>query len=268
MVVRVKCGQKGPGHYAPGPFLRYNDGMSLDTAAVSIFIFSPYHLQRSAWTALLSQQPELNVRGAVGMAADLVGMAADLAGMAADLAGMAADLAGMTADLAGHGPAAVLVDVALPEPKEVAELKQHSAGKGLLLLVDTYEADQVVSLLQAGAIGIMVRDSRVADLVSALTAVARGEMVLPADVALQAISRLAHGRQAPDSAVESLSVREKEVVSLLAQGLTNKDIAQTLFLSVRTIEAHLRSIYGKLEVSSRTEAALWAVKSGFGAEIR
>jgi DNA-binding NarL/FixJ family response regulator len=246
-VVSDECGKKGPGHYAPGPFLSYNDGMSLDTAAVPIFIFSPYHLQRSAWTALLNQQPELNVRGAVGMAADLVGTAADLA---------------------GHGPAAVLVDVALPEPKEVAELKEHSAGKGLLVLVDTYQPDQVVSLLQAGAIGIMARDGRVADLVSALKAVARGEMVLPADVALQAISRLAHGRQTPDSAVESLSEREKEVVSLLAQGLTNKDIAQTLFLSVRTIEAHLRSIYGKLAVGSRTEAALWAVKSGFGAEIR
>jgi DNA-binding NarL/FixJ family response regulator len=239
-VVSDECGKKGPGHYAPGPFLRYNDGMSLDTADVPIFIFSPYHLQRSAWMALLSQQPELNVRGAFGTAADL----------------------------AGHGPVAVLVDVALPEPKEVAELKQHSAGKGLLVLVDTYQADQVVSLLQAGAIGIMARDGRVADLVSALKAVARGEMVLPADVALQAISRLAHGRQTPDSAVESLSEREKEVVSLLAQGLTNKDIAQTLFLSVRTIEAHLRSIYGKLAVGSRTEAALWAVKSGFGAEIR
>jgi DNA-binding NarL/FixJ family response regulator len=219
--------------------------MSGDTAAVPVFIFAPYNLQRSAWMALLGQQPELNVKGAVDTAMVMAG------------------------HLAGNGPAAVLVDLALPEPKVVAELKQHcTAGSGLLILVDSYEPDQVVSLLQAGAIGIIARDGRVADLVSALTAVARGEMVLPADVALQAISRLAHGRPEPDSSVESLSEREKEVVSLLAQGLTNKEIAQSLFLSVRTIEAHLRTIYGKLGVSSRTEAALWAVKSGFGTEIR
>ena len=56
------------------------------------------------------------------------------------------------------------------------------------------------------------------------------------------------------------------VFSILAQGLTNKDIAQTLILSVRTVEAHLRSIFGKLGAHSRTEAALWAVKHGYGRE--
>ena len=57
-----------------------------------------------------------------------------------------------------------------------------------------------------------------------------------------------------------------EVVRLLGRGLTNKDIAQTLILSVRTVEAHLRSIYGKLGVRTRTEAALWTVRHGFGPE--
>jgi DNA-binding NarL/FixJ family response regulator len=64
--------------------------------------------------------------------------------------------------------------------------------------------------------------------------------------------------------IESLSEREVEVLKFLAQGLTNKDIAQTLFLSVRTVEAHLRNIFGKLGVRSRTEAALWANKHGYG----
>jgi two-component system, NarL family, response regulator LiaR len=64
----------------------------------------------------------------------------------------------------------------------------------------------------------------------------------------------------------SLSAREAEVLGLLARGLTNKGIAQTLFLSVRTIEAHLRSIFAKLGVRTRTEAALWAVGHGYGAD--
>ena len=67
-----------------------------------------------------------------------------------------------------------------------------------------------------------------------------------------------------DELIEPLSDREMEVLRLLAQGLTNKAIAQSLILSVRTVEAHLRSIFGKLGVHSRTEAALWAVKHGYG----
>ena len=63
-----------------------------------------------------------------------------------------------------------------------------------------------------------------------------------------------------------LSEREVTVLRLLAQGMTNKHIAQTLLLSVRTVEAHLRSIFVKIDVRSRTEAALWAVKHGYGAE--
>lgn len=70
----------------------------------------------------------------------------------------------------------------------------------------------------------------------------------------------------PDRLIEPLSEREADVLRLLAQGLTNKDIAQTLILSVRTVEAHLRSVYGKLGVRSRTEAALWAVKHGYNPE--
>jgi DNA-binding NarL/FixJ family response regulator len=238
----VRLERKGHGEQPPGPFFRYNGGMSRAAPAVSIFVFAAYNLQRSAWTALLTQQPELKVAGAAATDSDL------------------------PVHFAAGGPGVILVDVALPQPELLTRLKKQSGGSELLVLVDSYEVDHVVSLLQAGAAGIMVRDGRVADLIRALVAVARGEMVLPAAVALEVITRLAQGRPAADSAVEKLSEREKEVVSLLAQGLTNKDIAQTLFLSVRTIEAHLRSIYGKLGVSSRTEAALWAVKSGFGTE--
>jgi DNA-binding NarL/FixJ family response regulator len=74
---------------------------------------------------------------------------------------------------------------------------------------------------------------------------------------------LARGDIRPQRTVETLTDREREVLSLLARGLTNKDIAQSLFLSVRTIEAHLRNIYGKLDVNSRTEAVLWAVQHGY-----
>ncbi|HET7376275.1 MAG TPA: response regulator transcription factor, partial [Anaerolineae bacterium] len=71
---------------------------------------------------------------------------------------------------------------------------------------------------------------------------------------------------AHSASIGLLTEREIEVLRLLAQGSTNKDIAQTLILSVRTIDAHLRSIFAKLNVRSRTEAALWAARYGYGSK--
>jgi DNA-binding NarL/FixJ family response regulator len=74
---------------------------------------------------------------------------------------------------------------------------------------------------------------------------------------------LAHGDRTERHPIDPLTEREAEVLRLLAQGLTNKDIAQALIISVRTVEAHLRNIYAKLGVDSRTEAALWSVRNGY-----
>ena len=137
---------------------------------------------------------------------------------------------------------------------------------GRLYLVDAYDLAQIVSLLQAGMTGVISRDATVPELTKGLLAVARGEIVLPPSLAAQALLSLARGNIAPQQhQVESLTDREQDVLTLLAQGMTNKDIAQSLFLSVRTIEAHLRNVYGKLDVNNRTEAVLWAVQHGFEA---
>ena len=160
------------------------------------------------------------------------------------LAGVASDLAAVTSLPAGQ-PGAVLVDQSPPRPDLVRRLKASVSDCGLLLLVDNFDLGEVIPLLQAGATGCISRDSPVGDL-------ARGESV--GEPGAGSVADL----------VEPLSDREAEVLRLLARGLTNKDMAQTLILSVRTVEAHLRSIYGKLGARSRTEAALWAVKHGHG----
>lgn len=122
-------------------------------------------------------------------------------------------------------------------------------------------------LLQAGITGCLSREEPVAELSRAIIAVGRGEIVLPPSLAVRALAVLARGDTGGNGGlIEPLSERESEVLRLLAQGLTNKDIAQTLILSVRTVEAHLRNIFGKLGVRSRTEAALWAAKHGYTPE--
>jgi len=134
---------------------------------------------------------------------------------------------------------------------------------GLLCLVDGYDLSQIVTLLQAGAVAILSRNATLPELTRALIAASRGEIVLPPELAAQVLAALARGGLRPQQNIETLTDRERDVLTLLAKGMTNKDIAQTLFLSVRTVEAHLRNIYGKLDVASRTEAVLWAVQHGF-----
>lgn len=212
-----------------------------------LVIYATTRLRREAWRTVLSGQPGITV------------------------AGEAADAARVGALLRPGSPGSVLIDDAGQLPEIAHRLKTAAPEAGLLFLVPLYEVADIVVLLRAGASGCLSLEDSLGDIARAVIAVGRGEIVLPPSMASRALAVLARGEvPAPpgvsgvDHLVEPLSEREADVVRLLAQGLTNKDIAQTLILSVRTVEAHLRSVYGKLAVRSRTEAALWAVRHGYG----
>ncbi len=207
-----------------------------------LIILASSALYREALRALLSDQPDLVVAGAV-----------------ADVSEVGA--------LLGSGPqTTILVDLPTPQPDLARQLKEAAPEAGLLFLIQSFELKEIVPLLRAGVNGCVSRNGSVADLARAIIAVGRGEIALPPHISGRALAAMARGETVGDELIEPLSTREMEVLHLLAQGLTNKDIAQTLILSVRTVEAHLRSIFGKLGVQSRTEAALWAVKHGYGRE--
>lgn len=222
-------------------------------------ILSPYALHRQAWKALLVNQPGIRVVEEVQEVSRI-------------------------SPAETPGPATILVDLPMLHPEFVSELRGRVPHAGLLILVQSYDVAEVISLLQAGATGLISRQETTGDLVRAIIAVGRGEIVLPAEIAVQSLVALAQGQFAnqstagnlsigsmpggkglgPVSLAEPLTEREMEVLNLLAQGLTNKDIAQSMVLSVRTVETHLRSVFGKLGVRSRTEAVLWAVRNGYG----
>ena len=134
----------------------------------------------------------------------------------------------------------------------------------LLVIADELNEATVLAWLERGVLGCIHRDASLPELLNAIRQVAAGEVSLPQALALRLVARLA--RQTPtgeEALPEPLSEREREVLTLLAQGLSNKEIAQRLYLSVRTVEGHLANIYGKLGVHSRTEAALYAVRQGW-----
>ena len=209
-------------------------------SVTQLIILAATSLHRAAWEALLSQQPGIAVAETVADAAQIATLGQP------------------------SRPTAVLIDSSSPSPAMTQQLKMIDPELGLLFLIDSYDLDQILPLLQAGATGCISRDEPVAELSRAIIAVGRGEIALPPAIAGRALAALARGETGGESLIEPLSERETEVLQLLAQGLTNKDIAQTLILSVRTVEAHLRSIFGKLGVKSRTEAALWATKHEYG----
>ncbi len=133
-----------------------------------------------------------------------------------------------------------------------------------LIIADKLNASTALAWLERGALGCIERDASLPELLNAIRQVAAGEVSLPRRLALQLVTRMA--RQSPpreNALPEPLSKREREVLTLLAQGLSNKEIAQRLYLSVRTVEGHLANVYGKLNVHSRTEAALYAVRQGW-----
>ena len=206
----------------------------------NLIILAPYALHRDAWQALLTLQPGIHVSGA----AENVSDAAE----------------SLVPDQANT----FLIDLVNPQPEIAQELRSFAPHSGLLFLVQSYELSLVLPLLQAGATGFISRDASVGDLARAIIAAGRGEIVLPPEIAVQSLMALAQAQPANQARSEQLTERESEVLTLLAQGHTNKDIAQALFLSVRTVEAHLRSIFAKLAVNSRTEAVLWAVQHGYG----
>ena len=205
-----------------------------------VIVLSPYTLHQDVWKLILAGQPGLIVAGATS------------------------DLSQITAFIPSDQTSTILIDLPTPQPEIVRRLRTLAPRCGLLFLVQSYELSIILPLLQVGATGFVSRDASIGDLARAIIAAGRGEFVLPAEIAVQSLMALAQGQPIEQEMVAPLSERETDVLRLLALGHTNKDIAQLLFLSVRTVEAHLRSIFAKLGVSSRTEAALWAVQHGYG----
>ncbi len=165
-----------------------------------------------------------------------------------------------------HRPDVLVLDVSLPDINGVEvtrRLRAQDTTTPILILTVHDDSQTVFGLLESGATGYVLKDEALETLVSAVRAVARRESWLSPSVARQVVSRAVGS--APTTA-ESLKLpltpREIEVLCLLAQGLDNTTIAQRLVVTTRTVQNHVSAIYVKLGVTSRTEAALIAIRHG------
>ena len=163
---------------------------------------------------------------------------------------------------AGQPPDVVMMDLVMPGLDGIATtaaLKERRPEVEVVAMTSFSEAERVHSALQAGAAGYLLKDAEADAVAAAIRAANRREVHLDPVVAQQLTRSL---RTPRPQALTTLTEREREVLGLLAQGLSNKAIAKQLFISERTARTHVSSILAKLELASRTQAALWAIREG------
>ncbi|MBN1692578.1 MAG: response regulator transcription factor [Dehalococcoidales bacterium] len=165
-------------------------------------------------------------------------------------------------------PDVILMDIAMPKLNGIDATRQIKiiSPKTNILILSAYDDDEYVfALLKAGANGYLLKNVSGSELVRAIKAVHKGEPVLNPVVAKKVVNyfRLGENKIPTADDAAKLSERELSIIRLAAKGLTNKDIAENLHLSYRTVEGHLRDIFNKLGVGSRTEAVLQGLRMGW-----
>ena len=164
-----------------------------------------------------------------------------------------------------HQPDVAILDIRMPKATGIEVTRWIRAEMPTLrvLILTAYDDDPfVMSALQAGANGYVLKTADVEELIAAVRAVYSGQSALDS-VVTQKLMRLLTPKPSPSQLIELLTPRERQVLELAAQGLTNRGIGRQLGISGRTVQGHLANIYGKLQVGSRTEAVTKALQLGF-----
>jgi len=166
-------------------------------------------------------------------------------------------------------PDVVVMDIAMPKLNGIEatrQIKLTHPRTGILILSAYDDDEYVFALLKAGAAGYLLKSVSGDELVQAIKAIHNGEPVLDPGIAKKVLNYFklpADKVPTMEEETERLSERELDIIRLAARGLTNKAIAGQLHLSYRTVEGHLRDVFNKLGVGSRTEAVLYGLKQGW-----
>jgi DNA-binding NarL/FixJ family response regulator len=214
---------------------------------VRVLLVDDQVLFREALTTLLATRDDIEVVGGAGDGDEALRLTAELA------------------------PDVVLMDLRMPVLDGIAATRRlhvEQAGVRVIALTTFDDDEDVFEALRAGAVGYLLKDVSSAVLVEAVLAAARGESVLQPSVAAKVVARFAQlsdatlsgssGSPRPQPLVVPLSARELEVLRLLADGRSNREIAATLFLAEGTVKNHVTNVLAKLGARDRTQAALRA----------
>lgn len=165
--------------------------------------------------------------------------------------------------VAQHEPDVVLMDLLMPQLDGISatqQIKSRYPDVEVIALTSFVEDSQVAAVIKAGAIGYLLKDVQPTELATAIRAAQRGEVHLHPQAARRLMQAI--GPKEQPAVAEPLTEREVEVLKALARGESNKQIADTLIVSEKTVKAHVSNILGKLNLQSRTQAVLYALRHG------
>ncbi|MFE2284614.1 response regulator [Streptomyces sp. NPDC059443] len=215
------------------------------TAPIKVMIVDDQMMVRQGFTVLLNAQPDIEVVGQAVDGAEAVAKVAELA------------------------PDVVLMDIRMPGMGgiEATSLITCAPGSAVKVLVlTTFDLDEYVyEALRAGASGFLLKDASADQLAEAVRVIAAGDALLAPNITKRLItefSRLGAPRGPSKARIEELTERETEVLSLVAQGMSNAEIAQHLVLAEQTVKTHVGRILVKLGLRDRTQAAVFAYETG------
>jgi DNA-binding NarL/FixJ family response regulator len=160
-------------------------------------------------------------------------------------------------------PDVVLMDLLMPNMDgitAIGRIKAELPETEIVTMTSFIEEEKVTAALEAGAAGYVLKDAEAEEVATAIRAAFAGEVHLDPAVARLLAQRMRQKKTPADELVEPLTDREREVLGLLAQGMSNKEIGTKLFITERTARTYVSNILGKLGLASRTQAALWAVE--------
>jgi DNA-binding NarL/FixJ family response regulator len=198
---------------------------------ISVLLAEDHPVVRNGLVELLGSEPDIEIVAAVG------------------------DGAAAVAALGDHDPDIVLLDLTMPEMDGIEAtrmvLEQHPDTR-VVILTASADREQMLRAVDAGALGYLLKDASPAELIEGIRAASRGESPLDPKVARELLADRRETR-APQ-----LTDREREVLTLVGEGLPNKLIARRLEISEKTVKAHLTRVFTEIGVTDRTQAALWA----------
>jgi len=203
---------------------------------IRILLADDHPVVRDGLAAMLGTQPDFEVVGEAGTGAAAVSEAERLR------------------------PDVVLMDLEMPVLDGIEatrRIRAESPGVAVVLLTSFSDRERILRALDAGAAGYLLKDADPAELARAVRAAARGDAPLDPKAARALLSARTEG-----SPGDALSEREREVLLMVAEGLPNKLIARRLEISEKTVKAHLTSVFRRIGVTDRTQAALWAERNG------
>jgi two-component system, NarL family, response regulator LiaR len=209
--------------------------------AITVMIVDDHAVVRHGMRVLLEAEGDFTVVGEMASGAEAVLRVGDLV------------------------PEVVLMDLLMPDVDGVEAtrlIKQRSPNSQVIILTSYHEDEHIFPAIRAGALSYLLKGASLEELTAAVRKAARGEATLHPHVAARLVQELKGASQETSMLYQTLSQREREVLRLIAEGLSNAQIAERLVIAERTVKSHVNNILSKLHLVDRTQVAIFAWRSG------